>query len=332
MKTTAIGIENLCVPCRAACKYCLLSSCQRATGVGYGRGREFARRFYEELKKKRPDLGFFYYIGYCMDTPDLGDYIRFCQETGSPSGRFLQLNGLSFRDEGETERFLQMVKSEGVERFDLTFYGTRDYHDRFAGRAGDFDFLLRILSAASRVGLTAEASLPLTEENLSQADELLEMLEPYGLGATRIFLPHSKGRGRVLNDARLTKAEFDGLSEGVRARFSRLPHRTEGEWMAAGEWPTPDSRTLILCLTQDNIKMLGALSVEEIVCYLEGLDDEYYAAVPPIGELAERYGDKGSDRVYRLRDLHLKWQQMYLADHPGIYDMNEESHHFSVRI
>lgn len=331
MKTAALGIENLCVPCHASCKYCLLSSCRSATGVSYERGKAFARRVYEEVQARCPELKLFYYIGYCMDTPHLTDYIRFCREIGSPSGRFLQFNGLSLRDERETAELVESVAREGVERIDLTFYGTREYHDRFAGRPGDFDFLLRILREANAVGLTADVSLPLTRENAAQADELLDLLDEYRVGNTFVFLPHSKGRGAVLNGQRLTRAEFDRLSPRVKAHFSKVPYRTEGEWIRSGEWPEPEQRTLTLCLTPDNIDRLESMPVEEILLYLEGLDDKFASQVPAAGVLAERFGVPDGEELFRLRDLLLLWQQRYLQEHPEIYDMNDESHHFSVR-
>ena len=330
MKTVAIGIENLCVPCHASCKYCLLSSCHRATGVSYERGKAFARRFYEELQAKRPDLGMYYYIGYCMDTPDLADYIRFSREIGSPAGKFLQFNGFSFREEQKIRELLQMVVQEGIERIDLTFYGTQEYHDRFAGRSGDFDFLLQILDAANAEGLTVDVSLPLTRENADQADDLLDVLSGYHLGNIFIFLPHSKGRGRVLNGQRLTREEFEGLSGRVKSHFSKVTYMTEGAWIRQGQWPETERRTLTLCLTPDNIEMLESMSVEEIITHLEELDDQYTAQMPAAGVLAAQYGEKSGERMFRIRDLLLLWQQRYLQEHPEIYDMNEETHHFSV--
>lgn len=330
MKTASIGVENLCVPCRAACRYCLLSSCGRATGVSYDKGKSFAARFLSELREKRPDLGSYYYIGYCMDAPDLADYIRFCRETGSPSAKFLQFNGLSLRDERETAELVGMVKAEGVETIDLTFYGTRDYHDRFSGRAGDFDFLLRILAAANRERLAVTASIPLIRENMGQMEELLDTLLAHGLGAFTIFLPHSKGRGGALDGQRLTKREFDTLSDRVKAHFIKARCQTEGEWLRENVWPEPEQRTLTLCLTEENIGRLEAMPAEDIVRFLEELDDNYRAQVPPLAELARLYGNREGERLFRLRDLHLSWQQRYLREHLGIYDMNDECHHFSV--
>ena len=211
MKTVSLGVENLCVPCLAHCRYCLLSSCGKTTGVDYERGKRFAARLAKEVQEKRPDLRFFYYIGYCMDSEYLRDYIEFSREIQSPSAKFLQLNGLRLREENETDKFVSELTEAGIELVDLTFYGLREYHDRFAGRAGDFDFLLRILQAAHRFGLAVHVSIPVTKENIAMMDELLTMLETIHSGEISLFLPHGKGRGRSLESQRLTSYVYAGL-------------------------------------------------------------------------------------------------------------------------
>lgn len=331
MKTTSIGIENLCVPCHAYCRYCLLSSCGKATGVDYSRGKCFAKRLHAELKEKRPDLQVFHYIGYCMDDSNLLDYIRFSQEIDAPSARFLQLNGLRFRGRSETAELIRQIHEAGVESVDLTFYGTRAYHDKFAGRAGDFDFLLELLRAANEEGLDVYASLPVTKENIGETDELLELLDGFRLSRTSVFLPHSKGRGRSMSNLRLTADDCVDLSPRLAAYLSE--YRTEETFLKAPALERPQSRSLILSLKPDNIQWLESLAAEEIISYLEEMDDNYYGAIPPVEELAVRYGNRNGKRMYRrFRDLYLEWQQRFLEDTGArIWDMNDETHHFSVR-
>lgn len=333
MRTVSIGVENLCVPCCAHCRYCLLSWDGKPLGVDYDRGKHFTEKFAAELTDRRSDLRTFYYIGYCMDTPRLVDYIKFCQSIGSPAGEFLQLNGLDLRDERETERFVREIAAAGVKRVDLTFYGLRECHDRFAGRTGDFDFLLRLLWAAERAGLEADISLPILRENMDQVDGLLDLLAGFSVGQYFAFLPHGKGRGRLLENQRLTRAEFDSLSQRVRACFSpRVKYRTEGEWIREGNWLSPETRTLTLSLTPDKIGQLEEMPAEEIVAMLEELDDRFYAQMPPVAELARLYGDPDSDRMYRLRDLELAWRQRFLRERgTGLHDMDDERGHFSIR-
>ena len=331
MKTVSLGIENLCVPCHAHCRYCLLSSCGKTSGVDYERGKKFADRLYGEVREKRPDLHFFHYIGYCMDSEYLADYIKFSQSIHSPSAEFLQLNGLRLRNDTETDRFISELVHSGIKLIDLTFYGTREYHDRFAGRVGDFDFLLRILHSAQRHELPVHISIPITKENVGVMDELTVLLESLSCGEIGLFLPHGKGRGHTLNSLRLAAEDLADLSQRVR---NYLPAcRTEGEWILLGQEEAPTKRTLTLALTPGEMECLESMSLEEILAYLEDLDDRYYAVLPSCKELAARYGDPTGTRLYRrFRDLHLEWQQRYLAEHDlKIWDMNDESHHFSVR-
>ncbi|MBQ6173099.1 MAG: hypothetical protein IJK28_00580 [Clostridia bacterium] len=331
METTSFAIASYCVPCRAHCRYCLLASPGQTCGVDYARSERFARRVLEELGQTRPGLSAIFYIGYCMDTPHLRDFIRFSGEHGGPGARFLQMNGFAFRDDRELASLMGMIRGEGVETVDLTFYGTEAFHDRFAGREGDFRFLTRMLSAAGKAGLAVHVSMPLMRDNLDQAEELCRFLDAYPVAERTAFLPHTKGRGRDLAEQRITKAMFDRLPERVRGVFARTPHRTEAEWIAAGDWEEPARRNLTLVLTGDRIDALEAMSAEEILASLEALDDRFLAEMPSARELARRYGDPDGSRLFRRRDLILLWQQRFLAETGGaLYDMHDETHSFSV--
>ena len=334
MKTTAIGVENLCVRCHAHCRYCLLSWNGKPVGVDYDRGKRFTERLFSELNLERPDLRVLYYIGYCMDGPHLPDYIRFCRSVGSPSGEFLQLNGLALRDREEAEGYIRNIASLGIRRVDLTFYGLREYHDRFAGRTGDFDLLLALLDAAGRAGVQADVSLPILRENMAETDALLELLRKYRVGRYFAFLPHGKGRGRTIEDQRLTKAEFESLSQEVRACFSpNVRYQTEAEWIREGIWPVPQTRTLTLSLTPENMDELEAMPAGAVVSMLEKMDDCFYAAIPPPAELAAYCGDPKGQKMYRLRDLLLEWRGRFLGKSgPSLHNMDDEQGHFSVRV
>ncbi len=83
------------------------------------------------------------------------------------------------------------------------------------------------------------------------------------------------------------------------------------------------SADFILC--SDNIDMFEKMSCDEIVAYVERLDDAYYGAIPQINELAEIYGDKTNTKMNRLRDLYWKWQKRFIADHSiDIYNVTNE--------
>lgn len=332
METVSVSIENLCVPCHCGCRHCLLDSRHCATGVEYARGRAFAKRFYDWMKRERPALGGLYYVGYCNEFPQLREHVAFVK-TIMPSYNFLQFNGMAFRSEAEIYHLLKEVKSGGIRLIDLTFYGTESYHDRFAGRAGDFRYLLTILKAANEAGLDVVISVVLTMENRDQMAKLFEILSHYQYRQCSVFLPHAKGRGEALSHLRLTKEAFDALSEIVRQNFMRIPHRTEAEWLRLGVFPRAEHRALTLALTPDSMDRLEQQAPAAIIRELEALDDAYYAAIPTMEELARMYGQPENTQLFRLRDLYLQWQKRYLKDHPiSVPDMNDERHSFSTRL
>ncbi|MGN1001438.1 MAG: hypothetical protein ACI4PC_01585 [Oscillospiraceae bacterium] len=332
MKTASFAIENLCVPCRCACRHCLLSAAPgRAWGVDYARGQAFAERFLDWAAKNRPDLSVLFYVGCCNDFPQLPDYLHFLHERCPLP--VLQFNGLALRTEREADALLRAVKNGGVRGIDLTFYGVGDYHDRFAGRRGDYEYLLLLLRRALAAGLTVDADVMLIRENMAQMPALFAVLDACPLARCSVILPHAKGRGVALSGQRITKEDLNALCPEARARFSRLPHLTEGEWLARGRFPEAEARHLTLALTPENIGRLEAMDPADILRELEETDEAYYAALPPIGELAARYGRPENRQVFRYRDLVLQWQKRFLSENPlSVPDMSDERHSFSVRV
>lgn len=332
MKTVSVSIENLCVPCRCACRHCLLSANHRSTGVDYHRGQAFAQQFYGWLNENRPDLDGIFYVGYCNDFPELQEHITFVRNL-SPEFEFLQFNGLAFRTADEIRGLLTEIMKNGIRLIDLTFYGTREYHDRFAGRNGDFDFLLLILKTANQVGLPVAASIALTQENAGQMQALFDLLSKYQVSRCSVFLPHAKGRGASLSGQRITKDDFDRLPQMVKDHFVRVPHRTEAEWVSMESYPAAQARALTLALTPETIDRLESMDPADIIRELEELDDAYYSAVPAAGELAKLYGRPDNRQLFRFRDMYLQWQTRYLREHPiQTPNMNDERHSFSVRL
>ena len=331
MRTVSFSIANYCVPCHAHCRYCLLSSCGQVSGVDYRRSEELAHRVLTELAEKRPDISGSFYIGYCMDTTDLWDYINFSREHHSPGASFLQMNGFGFREATELLSIMQRIREAGVRLIDLTFYGTEEYHDRFAGREGDFRFVLQMVSAAIQSDLPVNISIPLLRSNLEQMDNLRSLLSGFPVASYSYFLPHSKGRGKTLQDQRITRQEFEKLPREIRDAFWKIPHQTEAEWIAAAKWEQPGKRNLTLVLTKESIQTFEVMKAEDIISFLETMDDRYLSQLSTTPELAEKYGDPDNDQLFRYRDLLLKWQQQFIADTGNtIFDMHDETHHFSI--
>lgn len=329
MKTVSINVMNLCVPCQNRCRYCLLSYDGKISGVEYKRSEVYAKRFYEWLRDNRPDLSFLFGFGYSMEHPQLLEAIDFCQSIGSATGEFLQFDGMKFRTDEELKILLRQLKEHGIKLIDLTFYGAEEYHDRFAARSGDYRLMLRTLAQANQIGLDVTVSIPITHENVPQMDDLIAELERYSTQAIRCFVPHGEGRGRLLDPIRFSARDEQSLSENVRDRINWARFKTESEWLRLG-FPANEKRALTVTLRPENVEFFENLSFEETIAYLEKLDDDYYAAIPTVEELAQIYGDPDGDRYYSARDLYLHYQRRYIADHNiEIYDINDERQCFS---
>lgn len=332
MQTVSINVSNLCVPCENRCRYCLLSWDGQLRGVDYGRSAAYARRFYDWLRENRPELSFAFYFGYSMEHPNLLKSISFLREIGSPGGKFLQFDGMKFRNDREILELLTALKARGIELINLTFYGTREYHDRFAARKGDFDYLMAILRIAGEVGLAVEAGIPLSQENAAQAGELLEQLGCYHPTRIYCFVPHGEGRGETLEPIRFRQSDYEYLPENVKSVFNRQKYRPEGEWVRQNSFSKPTKRVLTLNLNPENVDWFEKQKFSETIRYLEKLDDDYYAAIPDLATLAKRYGDPDGACFYSERDLYLKYQRRYIREHGlTVQDMNDEQFCFSRR-
>lgn len=333
MKTVSINVMNLCVPCENRCRYCLLSYSGKTTGVDFNRSTAYARRFHDWLQVHRPDLSFLFGFGYSMEHPELTKAIQFCQSIGSPTGEFLQFDGMKFRTDEELAALLSDLKTAGIKLIDLTFYGTESYHDRFAGRQGDFNLMINTLKQAKLVGLDAAVSIPLTHENADQIDSLLHQLEAFQPARMVCFIPHCEGRGYLLDPVRLTSEDYSRLSNRVKGLLNTDRFKPEGEWVRSASSFQAGRRILTVTLTPDNIDFFEQLSFEETISYLEKLDDDYYQAIPDFRELLDMYGNPEGTMMYSARDLSLHYQRRYIAEHNlSIYDVNDERQCFSRRV
>lgn len=332
MDTVSINVMNLCVPCENRCRYCLLSYDGKTTGIEFERSKAYAERFFKWIKKNRPELSFLFGFGYSMEHPNLINAIRFCQSIGSASGNFLQFDGMKFRTEQELFKLLSDLKSNGITLIDLTFYGTETYHDCFAARTGDFKLMINTLRMANEVGLDVTVSIPLTHENTNQIDDLLSQLEAFQTAQISCFVPHSEGRGRLLDKVRFTLEDYEQLSDRAKGYFNRERFRPEKEWVTSAPLLQNKKRVLTVTLTPENIDFFEHLDFQDTIAYLEKMDDTYYRVIPNFETLLKAYGNTNGTKMYSARDLYLHYQKRYITDHKiAIYDVNDERQCFSRR-
>ena len=325
MKTTSVLIQSLCAPCFCRCRYCLLSWDGHVSGADWERSVSLAERWIKELKEQTPDINSSFSFGYSMEHPDIKEALVTLRRLGSPTADFLQCDGMKMRDEKECASLMETLVSEGVKELNFTVYGKEEYHDRFAGRKGDYELILRMMKAAKNAGLYFTAGVPLTGGNIEQTDEVVNVLKDAGCGKIRLFIPHEEGRGKSLSEIRLRKSELQRISPENRGLLNGEIYKTESQWLKEPEPVRGEERMILISLCADNIdeyEKRGALSVLKEV---ERLDEEYYAAFPDFKELAEIYGDKGGDKLYRIRDLYHHYRSRYAKDHGvSVYDVTDE--------
>ncbi len=331
MQTVSVQVMNLCVPCACRCRYCLLSYCGQVSKVDYKRSEAYAKRFYDWLRENRPELSFVFGFGYSMEHPKLLEAVDFLQSIGSPTGSFLQFNGMAFRDDAELVALLRELKQRDIKLLELTFYGEKVYHDRFSARPDDFDYLLRILAAANQLGLPVNVGIALTAENADGIGALLNILSTHQIAHLYCFVPHSEGRGAALEESRFDERALHRLAPKAAALLNLEKFRTERAWATCKEMPEPTKRLVALTLREDNIEQFEQMPFDKTIAYLEGLDDTYYRQMPSFERLIESYA-QGSGKFYSLRDLTMIYERRYIKEHGlQIYDVNDETQCFSRR-
>ena len=332
MQTTSILIQTLCVPCGCRCRYCLLSWDGTVTGAEWTRSVRTAERFLAELREALPEVNSSFSFGCSMEHPQLREALRTLRRLGSPQASFLQCDGMRMRDDAQCRELMEMLLQEGVEGLNFTLYGLQAYHDRFAGRQGDYALILRMMRAAALEGLAFTAGIPLTQENVHQANELIGRLQQAGCAQLRLFIPHEEGRGIHLSPIRLRRRDLDALSPDARRLLNEEIYRTEADWLKLPDPAQETRRLLLVTLRRDNIEAYERLDALSLVRSIEALDEAYYQAFPDFSTLAEMYGDAAGDRFYRIRDLAAHYRRQYAQEHGlKLYDVTDETQSGSRR-
>lgn len=325
MQTTSVLIQSLCVPCYNFCRYCLLSWNGKTEGADWDRSVRLAERFLDELKEQQPEIERGFSFGYSMEHPDLKGALRTLRRLGGPTADFLQCDGMKMRNDTECDALMRMLREEGIKQLNFTLYGLPDDHDRFAGRKGDYELILRMMRAAKASGLPFTAGIPLTAENVSQVDRLVGILQEIGSEKVVLTIPHEEGRGKLLRDVRLDMQGFLELSAETQKLLNRTIFRTEGDWLRDPEPIRDTQRMILISLRPDNVDEYEKRGVTSVIREVEALDEAYYASFPSFPELAKLYGDPDGQKLYRVRDLFYHYRTQYARDHEiRVYDVTDE--------
>jgi hypothetical protein len=306
-------------PCAHICRYCLISESRKRSALPFARFEALVHRFHDWRQAERPDLDIGIFVGpsFDYDMETLKGVARLRERRGAKF-RFVNLGGLRVRHGDELVEWIEERRAFGVIGFHASLAGCGETHDRWNGRAGDFDYQTAILRLAGERGMARQEKLFLTKNTLPLFDRLLDILdalpgETFSRNASPFFYA---GLASRYEHERLTEDDRDSLPE----RINELRPGKFGTWLSEREWipimleTAGKARRLQLKLDVDesNIDELERASCEEIFVSRERDYQESYRAVPALDELFARYGDPENRRVYMMsRDIEGRWLDLH---------------------
>jgi hypothetical protein len=307
-------------PCAHICRYCLISESRKRSVLPFARFEQLVHRFYDWKEATGRDdftIGIFVGPSFDYDLETLKGVARLHARRGSKF-QILNLGGLRRRDGDLLEAWLEERRAAGIVGFHTSLAGCGETHDRWNGRAGDFEYQTTILRLGGERGMVRSERLFLTQNTLSLFDRLLDILDGIpGEIRSRVVSPFFyAGLANRYEDERITEDIRDNLPE----RINRLRPARFDQWLSEREWipimieTASQPRKLLLKLDVDetNIDRLEYASCEEIFAEREREYQESYQRIPALDELCTRYGDPANRRIYMMsRDVEGRWIELH---------------------
>jgi hypothetical protein len=307
-------------PCAHICRYCLISESRKRSMLPFSRFEQLVHRFHDwKQSDHRDDLEIGIFVGPSLDydLETLKGVARLRARRGEKF-QILNLGGLRIRNGDALIHWLEERRATGIVGFHASFAGCGATHDRWNGRAGDFDYQTSILRLGGERGMVRRERLFITQNTLPIFDRLLDILDSIpGEISSRVASPFFyAGLATRYESERITEDTRDNLPE----RIKRLRPRKFDNWLSEREWipvmletaRQPRKLMLKLDVNETNIDQLETSSCEEIFAEQERQYQDDYRRVPSLDELCSRYGDLTNRKVYMMsRDVEGKWLDMH---------------------
>ena len=307
-------------PCAHICRYCLISKSRKRSALPFARFEQLVHRFHDwKQSSGLDDLQIRIFVGPSFDY-DIETLQGVARLHARRRAKFqiLNLGGLRIRSGEALIEWLEERRAAGITGFHASLAGYGEIHDRWNGRAGDFDYQMSILRLAGDRGMVRQEKLFLTQNTLPIFDRLLDILDgiPGKINRRTANPFFYAGLATRYEAERLTEEDRDSLPE----RINRLRPKGFGDWLSEREWipimmETADQpRKLLLKLDVDetNIDYLEKASCEEIFAERERQYQESYRLIPALDELCARYSDAASRKIYMMsRDVEGRWLDLH---------------------
>ena len=279
--------------------------------------------------------------------PDATRLLPMFQEAGSPDfGPLfepLSTTAVPLATRPDWREVLDTCRSLGTSTVVPAIHGVGEVHDRIMHREGAYRETLLGIERSRSAGLEVGCNVFLTKENVGQFDQMVDDLLSRGVGEL-IFEPafyRPTGRGRRYEALRPELSELQPLAEKVlslsifwKEQWTNLESLTEAAWMRgalSGEWsarPMNDGEMLELICRPNldlhsgasgvyrrkhgNLRERNAEAVwhDALEYGARNSDEVWFGSdpLPPVRELAERFGDPQSRRVhFSSESMRFRW-------------------------
>src|SRR6202042_3455377 len=208
---------------------------RKGSKLPFARFERLLHRFYDWKDSGQTDISIRTFIGpsFDYDIDTLNGVARLRARRGNPF-EILNLGGLRMRDAEALKIWLDERQAAGIVGFHTSLAGCDKIHDRWNGRAGDFDYQMSILRLAGERGMVRQERLFLTQNTLPIFDRLLDILDNIpGELRSRVASPFFyAGLAARYENERLTEDDRDNLPE----RINQLKPAKFGNWLSEREW------------------------------------------------------------------------------------------------
>ncbi len=244
--------------------------------------------------------------------------------------------------------YARWAKGIGPRRCQITFFGMEEVNDYFHRRRGAFRDNVKATERLLEVGMIPRWQIFLTKPGLADLEKLMDLVSEMRLrgrvadmGAEFDVFCHDPGPGGeafLLEDIRIEESDLclvpKELMESSERHFEgQIGWETEGalvdkilNGMSVAVWEPDElwffvNSELDVFPNYDELSggwRLGNFRKDGLDSIIEAFQKELPRALwahfnVRVSELAERFGRRGSRRLYRLPDLKSRWVHMYGA-------------------
>lgn len=319
IKITGVGTVNDTGQCVTRCRWCAFGNIG-AYNLTAERISAVLERLIEWRDRNRPadfKVSFRWGRSFNFDLKTLVARAKLYKRVFGGQEKSIPFGGIYFKPDDQLKTWLLERKDIGIEKIVASFAGTRELHDKWACKKGEFEQLVRASWIAGEIDIEYSENLFLTRSTLPLLDELMDLLDAIPGRKSRTIGPvHYRGRAQKMEEERITEDIMQALPSRVNKYFhTRDSMETERDWIeviSAGN-RGPIEVELLLFIDSSNIDWIETTPIEDVLADLEARTRRAYAAIPTIQELCERYSDRENGRMYSFAwELEKKWLNRYL--------------------